>query len=554
MGGAAADAVAQLHARFRWDDVLERLDWDGRTRLNIAQEACVRWAVERARIAMIIESEDGRVDSLTYYELNLLSNRFANVLRGLGVRRGEAVAAVLPKVSEAFIAALAVWKLGATYVPIYTGFGPEAVRYRLERSSSVAVVTTAGYRNLVDEALPQDLPVVTVGAARGRGVRRGDLSFWEEVDRADPAHDIVETAPGDTAALVFTSGTTGLPKGCLIPHAGLVGLVPFVEHVMALDRSDLMWATADPSWVFGLMSTGVVPMALGYLRFIYEGGFDARRWWELMERHQITHVTGAPTAYRSLAGVGVRALAGRRLALRAATSAGEPLNPEPIRWFAEHAGIDIYDAYGLTEVGFAIGNLRSVGHPLRAGSAGFAIPGSDVTLLDDDGEPVGMGEAGTIAIRGHQWFLGSGYLDMDEEWKARWRGEWFVTGDTALRDEDGYFWFVGRHDDVIITSGFNVGPFEVESALVSHAAVAEAAVVGKADERRGHIVKAFVVLTGETPASETLVAELQDLVRKEVGRHAYPREIEFVDDLPRTISGKIRRAELRARGTGSGPA
>jgi acetyl-CoA synthetase len=549
----AAERVERVRAGFRWDDVLARLDWGGRERLNIAHEACGRWATERGRVAMVIESAQGEVTTLTYHDLDRLVNRCAHVLVRLGVQRGDRVAALLPRTTEAFVTALAVWKTGAVYVPVFAGFGPDAVRYRLENSEPVVLVTDGAHRGVVPDDLSLDLSVVTVTGARGEGLVQGDLSFWAELQREPAAFETVETVPTEAAAIVYTSGTTGPPKGCVIPHAGLVSLVPFVEHVMALAPDDLMWATADPSWVFGLLSTGMVPMALGYPRLVYEGDFDPARWWELAERHQVTHMTGAPTAYRMLAASRERDLAGRDLALRCATSAGEPLNPEPMNWFAHRLGVPLVDSYGLSEVGFALGNLRSAGHPVRPGAVGFPVPGFEVRLLAGDGTEAAVGEAGTIAIRGHEWFLGSGYWRRDQDWAGRWEDGWFVTGDAAYRDEEGYFWFVGRSDDVIVTSGYNVGPFEVESALVLHPAVVETAVIGVPDARRGSAVKAFVILGGDAAATDTLRGELRALVAEKVGRHAVPRQVEFVDELPRTISGKLQRAELRRRES-TGPA
>lgn len=329
----------------------------------------------------------------------------------------------------------------------------------------------------------------------------------------------------------------------------MISLVPFVLHVMALGEDDLLWATANASSTFGLLSTGMVPMARGHARLVFEGDFDPARWWAVAERHQITHLTAAPTAYRLLAAGRERDLAGRELALKAATSAGEPLNPEPMQWFADRLGVPVMDAYGLTEVGFALGNLRSAGHPVKAGSVGSPLPGFDVRLLREDGAEAGVGEPGTIAVRSHEWFLGSGYWGWDEAWAERWQDGWFITGDAAYRDEDGYHWFVGRADDVIVTSGYNVGPFEVESALLLHPAVAEAAVVGQPDERRGSTVKAFVVLGHRAAPSDALRAELQALAVEKVARHASPREVEFLPELPRTTSGKLQRAELRQRGS-----
>lgn len=543
---------AEARAAFRWEDVLRRLDWDVARRLNLAHEACDRWARDRGRVALVWAGARGEARTLTYFDLARLSNRLANTLRRLGVGRGDRVAALMPRVPEAFVAPLAVWKLGAVFVPLFTGFGPDALRHRLAASGTRAVVTEARYRAALARGLHADVPVVVVAGEQGRGIERGDLSFWAEVEAADPAFSTVETRAEEPCTLMFTSGTTGPPKGCVIPHAALVGLVPFVDHVLDLGPGDLLWATADPGWAFGLFTTGTVPMALGYPRLVYEGDFNARAWWQVAERHQVTHITGAPTAYRSLAAAGEEALAGRRLAIRRGTSAGEPLNPEPIRWLAERAGFEVYDSYGLTEVGMVIGNPRSVSHRLKPGAMGFPLPGWDVALVDDSGREVAVGEPGTVVVRRNPWFLSAGYWGMDAEWSRRWRDEWFVTGDAAWRDEDGYLWFVGRQDDVIVTSGMNVGPFEVESALVSHPAVAEAAVVAVPDPRKGQAVRAYVALRGGQAGTPDLAAALQAFVRERVGRHAAPREVEFVAALPRTESGKIQRALLRRQAAGAG--
>ncbi len=530
---------------FAWDGVTRFLDWDPSRRLNIAHEACDRWAVDRGRVALIWVGARDESKTLTYFDLAQLTNRLANVLRGLGVKRGDRVAAIMPRRPETFAASLATWKAGAIFVPLFSGFGPDAIRDRLAASEVRVVFTEARYRELVERGLHADVPVIVVAGERGTGLRRGDVSFWAEVETADPAFATVETNPDEFCALMFTSGTTGPPKGCMIPHRALVGLIPFAQHVLALRPADLLWATSDPGWTFGLFSTGVVPMALGFPRLVYEGDFDARAWWHICARHHVTHLTGTPTAYRSLAAAGEVAFSGGQLAVTRATSAGEPLNPEPIRWLAAHAGFEVYDAYGVTEVGMVIGNPRTGSHRLKPGSMGFPLPGYDVALLDEHGKEVAPGEPGTIAIRRHHWFLSSGYWNMPEEWNRRWRDEWFMTGDTAYRDDDGYLWFVGRHDDVIVTAGMNVGPFEIESALVSHPAVAEAAVVGKPDPRRGQVVKAYIVLRRGEAGSPQLVEALQALVRDRVGRHAWPRDVDFVRDLPRTESGKIQRALLR---------
>jgi acetyl-CoA synthetase len=538
---------AEVRAAFRWEDALRRLDWDPARRLNLGHEACDRWARDRGRVALVWAGAHGALRTVTYFDLARLSNRLANVLARLGIRRGDRVAALMPRLPETFVTSLAVWKLGAVFVPLFTGFGPEALRHRLAASGARAVVTEARYRDNLARGLHADVPLVVVAGDQGRGIRRGDLAFWAEVDAADPAFTTVETGKDDPCTLMFTSGTTGPPKGCVIPHAALIGLIPFVQHVLDLGPGDLLWATADPGWAFGLFTTGAVPMALGFPRLVYEGEFNPRAWWELADRCQVTHLTGAPTAYRSLVAAGADPLAGRRLGITRATSAGEPLNPEPIRWLAEHAGFEVYDSYGLTEVGMVIGNPRSVPHRLAPGAMGFPLPGWEVALVDASGDDVKEGETGTVLVRRNPWFLSSGYWEMDAEWARRWQDDWFVTGDAAFRDADGYLWFVGRQDDVIVTSGMNVGPFEVESALVAHPSVAEAAAVGVPDARKGHAVRAYVALRSGEAGTPELAAALQAFVRDRVGRHAAPRDVEFVTSLPRTESGKIQRALLRRR-------
>ena len=544
-------SLSEIRETFRWADVTRRLDWDPARRLNLAHEACDRWAGDRGRIALVWAGARGESRTFTYFDLARLSNRLANVLRRLNVGRGDRVAALMPRLPETFVASLATWKVGAIFVPLFSGFGPDALRHRLAASGPRAIITEARYRDLLAQGLHEDVPLLVVAGERGTGIRRGDLSFWAKVEQASPTFTTVETGAEESCTLMFTSGTTGPPKGCVIPHAALVGLIPFVDHVLALTPGDLLWATADPGWSFGLFTTGTVPMALGFARLVYEGDFDAQAWWRIAERHQVTHLTGAPTVFRSLVAAGEKALAGRRLAVARATSAGEPLNPEPIRWLGERVGFEIYDAYGLTEVGMVIGNPRSVPHRLKPGSMGFPVPGFEMALLDEAGKAAGGGEPGIIAVKRHPWFLSSSYWNREAEWAARWRGEWFLTEDTAFQDGEGYLWFVGRHDDVIVTAGVNVGPFEVESALVSHPAVAEAAAVGVPDARRGHAIKAYVVLRGGETGSPALATALQALVGERVGKHAWPREVEFAPALPRTESGKIQRAALRRSAEGS---
>jgi acetyl-CoA synthetase len=511
--------------------------------LNSAEEMCDRWAADRARLAMTFVHPDGRRELWTFAELARVSSRVARALRAAGLQRGDRVAGVMTRQVEAYLTALAAWRNGMIYTPLFVGFGPDALAQRLEKAEVGAVVVDHQARELVEQAraqLSSDPAVITVGGAAGRGVRRGDWSFWAEVDRHAPDGEMVRTDGSEPATLIFTSGTTGPPKGCLQAHWIVLTLQPFLRHTFALQPNDLLFAGADPGWSYGLYTVGFGPMSLGCPRVIYTGDFDARRWLQVIEDEQITYLGAAPSAYRRLADAAKRH--GLAESVRGATSAGEPLDATLTDAWRAVGGGELQDGYGQSESAMLLANLAFEPRPLIPGSLSSVVPGFDVALLDPDGNEV-EGQ-GVLAVHRPRYQASVGYFKEPEKWAARWRGDWFLTGDVLRRDEDDRWWFVGRDDDLIVTSGYNVGPTEVENVILEHPEVQEAAVVGAPDPDRGAVVRAVVVLrpTGD-PAR--VREELQQEVRTRIGRHAYPRIVDVVDELPRTETGKLRRTELR---------
>lgn len=344
---------------------------------------------------------------------------------------------------------------------------------------------------------------------------------------------------------MYTSGTSGRPKGCVIPHRAVVNLAPFVERCLGLTSQDLLFSTADAGWSFGLYTTGFAPMALGYSRLLYEGGFDPCAWWTAIAELSVTHLASAPTGFRQLALAGAEAREGPSASLRALTAAGEPLDAEALRWFEESVGLTVHDCYGLTELGMVVANGR--GPDARApvaGSMGWPVSGFDVRVIDADGRPAPPGETGRLAVRDEGWFLSSTYWGRDEEWQERLEDRWWMTEDRVRTDVDGRFWYVGRSDDVIVTAGYNVGPVEIEGVLMEHPAVVEAACVGAPDSRKGEVVAAHLVLA--TDHRPQLDSELRQLVGERVGWHAAPRSFHACTELPKTESDKPRRGALRA--------
>ncbi len=529
-----------------WHAAAARLDHDPNVRLNTFHEACGRWASDRGRLALTVVDSAGDREQWSYYELARAAAKASGMFARLGLSRGDRVASVMTRQSESWITALAAWRAGMVYVPLYAGFGAGAMAMRINESRTKLVVVDAAYRDALEESrseLNDDIIVVTVGGDKGRGIRRGDVSFWSDLDTATPI-DEADTTKDDIATLMFTSGTTSAPKSCMMTHAAFLALVPFVEYAYGIDTNDLLFATSDPSWSYGLYTSGASPMSLGIPRVMYRGDFDAYKWLDVMEREAVSVAVGAPTAFRRVLDASRRT--GWPSALRSAATAGEPLDTDTVEAWQKRSGFAIRDAYGLSEVGMVLCNLmRPTPRTVKPGWLSSVVPGFDVELRTLAGDRASVGEEGVLAIRRPPFALTRGYENAPEAWEGRFMDDWYVTDDLFVQDDAGYFQFRGRADDVIITSGINVGPVEVETILMEHAGIDEAAVVASPDPDRGSVVRAVLVKTADAPAEDVLKEELKAAVVTAVGRHAAPRIFEFVESLPRTETGKIRRAALR---------
>lgn len=490
------------------------------------------------RRAIVWCRTDGSMVELSAAQVRAQIHQLAQGLTELGIQPGDRVAGILGKRPESFTAAMAAWYLGAVYVPLFSGFRGEGLQVRLEDSEAKVIVTDRENGELLDE-VRRYLPEVQFIVVNDAAEMFGDLD--KRVD-FQPA----QTQLGDLATIMYTSGTTGKPKGCMLPHRVALSLLPYTVHHLDMDPDETIFSSADAGWAFGLFTTGICTMALGHPRVIYEGPYDAKRWWGVLEQSNAMHFAAAPTAFRQLAAAGADLIPG---VFEKASSAGEPLDAATAQWFRTNADVTIYDSYGLSEVGMVVGNLRTRPDldPLP-GSMGFALPGWEVELRDADNQPVEGEGVGRLAIRDNGVFLAAGYWGRMPEWEARFRDGWFITEDLVRRDADGRLWFESRTDDVIVASGMNVGPSEVESALLEHPLVDDAGCVGLPDPVKGAIVTAHVVLNGPPP--EDLQQLLRAWVSERIGRHAAPRQVLVWNELPRTASGKLRRIDLRGRMSG----
>jgi len=553
---------AATAARFSWVSARAELGGLPGGGLNIAHEAVDRHArgAAASEVALRFLGKDGRSGSgrdITYGELASLSNRFANVLGALGVRKGDRVFVLAPRIPELYVAALGTWKAGAVFCPLFSAFGPEPIKTRMTLGGArVLVTTTALYERKVAaqrSSLPQLEAVLLVDAADSAG--EGVYSLPALLAAADERFTIPPTDENDPALLHFTSGTTGTPKGAVHVHGAV--LAHHITGKLALDLKpgDVFWCTADPGWVTGTSYGIIAPLTNQALLLVDAEDFDAARWYRILAEQRVTVWYTAPTAIRMLIKAGA-ALAKRQSfpALRFAASVGEPLDPEGVVFGADALGVPFHDNWWQTETGgIMIANFASM--DIKPGSMGKPIPGVEAAIVrvreDGEVEPIETPDTmGELALRPGWPSMFRGYLGQDERYRKCFRSGWYLSGDLARRDGDGYYWFVGRADDVIKSAGHLIGPFEVESALLEHAAVAEAGVIGKPDPTVGAIVKAFVSLkTGFAP-SDALKRDLLAHARRKLGPAVAPREIEILPGLPKTRSGKIMRRLLKARELG----
>jgi acetyl-CoA synthetase len=498
-------------------------------------------------VALRIVEADLSTHEMTYGDLRQRSERFAAALADLGIGPGDRVATLMGKSSDLVTVLLGIWRRGAVHVPLFTAFAPPAIELRLESSAAKVIVVDPSQREKLD-AVDAGCRIVTAGDQ----ARVGDLSVAELLD-AHPAGIAAETVAGeDPFIMIFTSGTTGAPKGVPSPVRVIAGVRLYLEYGLGVTEDDVYWCAADPGWAYGLYCAIVAPLAAGHTTTLLTAAFDPDLTWRLLDRLKVTNFAAAPTAYRALRAADAEVPEG--LALRCLSSAGEPLDPDTLQWAREALGVEIRDHYGQTEMGMVVANgwHPDIRRPLKPGSMGTSMPGWTVEVLRGEGEEIAPAdELGRVAIDipNSAAMSFTGYHEAPERTAERITpdGRWYLTGDTASRDDDGYLFFSSRDDDVIIMGGYRIGPFEVESVLSEHPDVAEAAVVGVPDELRGEVIEAFVALRPGAGASDALVAELQQRVKTRFAAHAYPRAVHFVDALPRTPSGKVQRFVLRDR-------
>ena len=552
------DEYRELYEGFRWHVPAE---------FNIAEACGRRWAAETSRVAIHFEDDAGRRATYTYATLQADANRLSNALAALGVKRGDRVAIVLPQRPETAIAHLAIYQLGAVAMPLSVLFGPDALEYRLQDSGAIAAIADESAADALASlraSCPQLAHLIIVGVGAD-----GTHEWSALLAKASDRFECVATRADDPALLIYTSGTTGPPKGALMPHRALIGNLPgFVASQDWFPRpGDVFWSPADWAWTGGLMDALLPTLYFGFPIVGYKGRFAPEKAFELMQRYGVTNAFLFPTALKMMMRSQAWADPRGKLRLRSIMSAGEAVGTAVFDWAREKLGITVNEMFGQTEVNYIVGNSHER-WPANPGAMGRPYPGHRVAVIDDEGNEVGDGEVGEVAIHRRDihgdldpvFFLE--YWRNPEATRKKFTGDplnsWCRTGDLATRDAEGYLWYQGRADDMFKAAGYRIGPSEIENCLIKHPAVANAAVVPKPDAERGAVVKAFVVLADayRGRGDERLIAELQAHVRGKLAPYEYPKEIEFIDQLPMTTTGKVQRRVLRelekqrAAGTG----
>ncbi len=530
--------------------------WKVPPRFNITSACVHRWAddPERAsKVAIRWEDESGAFDQISYRDLSFCVNRLASALVGLGLKRGDRIAVCLPQRIETAVSLLAIMQIGAIAVPLTVLFGPDALLYRLNHAQcKLAICDSASLSNLL--TVRGQLPLLKTIIACAGAIDSTAIDWNELLQSGNEQFDVVATSADDPALVIYTSGTTGPPKGAVIPHRALHGNLPgfIYSHNEFPKANDVFWSPADWTWTGGLWDALLPTLYFGHTIVGYAGRFDAVRAFSLMERHSVTNTFLFPTALKIM----MKSVPFPRdrydLKLRSIMSAGESVGETVFKWVEQSLGITLNEMFGQTELNYIVGNCAAL-WPARPGSMGRAYPGHQVAVVDTLGRVLPVGETGDVAVNRRDingdldpvFFLG--YLGDEASTKAKYSGEWCRTGDMAHMDIDGYLWYEGRSDDVIKSAGYRIGPAEVESCLIQHAAVAMAAVIGKPDIERGSIVKAFVVLAAGFEPTAQLEQSLAHHVRGRLAPYEYPKEFEFVTELPMTTTGKIQRKVLRDR-------
>ncbi|HYH35910.1 MAG TPA: acetate--CoA ligase [Candidatus Saccharimonadales bacterium] len=547
-----------VYTDFSWEKAASELvDYFPDGTLNIAYNCVDRHAEgpKKDKTALLYEGADGTKESYTFSDFKKLTDQFANVLASQDVKKGDRVFVFMPSTPERYIAFLGGLKLGALVGTMFAAFQEIALLDRLTDSqASVVITSTELYPRLknIRKDLPDLKKIIIVDKDAGKVPKdEGIVHYQAEMAEASDTFEIAHMKPEDYSYMLYTSGTTGKPKGVVHAHSDIIQAITSTKYVLDVQDDDIYWCTADIGWVTGVVYGVLGIWGLGGTSFLYDGRFSPEGWYKLLQDHKITVWYSAPTAIRMLMGSKVQPSDYDLSNLRHLCSVGEPLNPEAIWWALDAFGLPFHDTWWQTEQGaISITNYPSM--DIKPGSMGKPLPGVVAAILDETtGKPLPAGVHGNLALKASSVSsLMKTIWNNEEKFKSYFKGGWYISGDAALKDEDGYFWFIGREDDVINTAGERIGPFEVESALVAHPAVIEAGVIGKPDAIRGEIIKAFVVVTPDVEQTEELKEQLKQHVKQHLAGHAYPRDLEFIDQLPKTRSGKIMRRILKAKELG----
>lgn len=542
----------KVYRTFKWKDAYQELEWFPGQKINAAYNAIDRHCQTKRKnkVALYWEGENGQSKEYSFWQLSNLSNQFANLLKKYKVKKGERIFIFLPRIPELYIAFLGILKTGAIAGTLFQAFGPEGIKDRLENSGARIIVTNSelkGRLSRIKKHLPSLERIILVdGAAKNTD----EIDYQKEMARASVNFPTRPMKPSDYAFMLYTSGTTGKPKGVVHTHLAILQEHLTAKWVLDLHDEDIYWCTADPGWVTGIAYEILGSWSNGVSAVVYSGRFDPAKWYEILQKYQVTIWYTAPTAIRMLMKAGREIIKNYDLRhLRHLASVGEPLNPEAIRWSQKVFGLPFHDNWWQTETGaICIANYPVL--DIKLGSMGKPVPGIKAAIVDDQGKLLPLGEEGNLALKPGWPAMMKTIWRRPKKYKSYFVGEWYISGDRAWQDKDGYFWFIGRADDIIKTGGERIGPFEVESVLIEHPGIAEAGVIGKPDPLRGEIIKAFLVLKANYQPSKNFLPEIKDFVKKRLAGHAYPREIAIVPSLPKTRSGKIMRRVLKARELG----
>lgn len=547
---AISSQYDEVYERFEWQEAWDQFEGERDGQFNVGYEVLgkhVENGMAETMAIRIVDVDTGAVEELTYGDLDRRVGQFVTYLSERGLSPGDRVAGMLEPRPELYATALGCWCGGFQYVPLFSLFGPEAVNYRLDDADVKAIVTSSAHVEKIDPGTAESLEyVLLVDGDAGAVDGAGELARpFDAIGQCDADYDVADTEPDDVCTIQYTSGTTGPPKGVKARHAGLVNLYPAFRWAADQRPEHRYFSTAPPAWSYGLFGSTAYPLHVGMGTTAYRGQITPEAVVDVLQEYDVTNFFAPPTLLRQLIGSDLDFDAVDH-ALEVVVTAGEPLDPQTVTWVQDTLGTKIVDHYGFTEMGMIVNNYVFDDWEVKPGSMGKPCPGFEVRVFDlEEDRELPQGEVGEIAVRTDAFPGIRGYLNRPEKTEEMWGREWVRSGDLGRVDEDGYFWFEGRADDVILSAGYRIGPTEVENSVMNHEAVAEVAVAGLPDDERGEVVAAFVRPVEDVTPSDDLAEEISDHVREDLSKHEYPRQIHFVEEFPRTASGKVKRFELR---------